>query len=332
MNLIIPMAGIGKRMRPHTLTVPKPLVPVAGKPIVHWLIEDIAKVCGEEIEEIGFIIGEIDEEAKLNLHKIAEQVGAKAKLFRQEEALGTAHAIMCAEECLKGDVIVAFADTLFKAEFDLDKSADGVVWVHNVEDPSAFGVVTLDNEGHITQFVEKPKEFVSNHAIIGIYYFKDGETLRSELNYLLENKIMEKGEYQLTNALENMRAKGKKFAVGEVIEWWDCGNKDATVYTNHRVLQTKADRFKTEANKYPSSTIIDPCYIGDNVTINNSKIGPNVSIGSNTHIENSSIENSIIQTKSVIKNITFRNSMVGNEVTLDGTSQELSIGDYCTQA
>jgi glucose-1-phosphate thymidylyltransferase len=332
MNLIIPMAGIGKRMRPHTLTVPKPLVPVAGKPIVHWLIEDIAKVCGEEIEEIGFIIGEIDEEAKLNLHKIAEQVGAKAKLFRQEEALGTAHAIMCAEECLKGDVIVAFADTLFKAEFDLDKSADGVVWVHNVEDPSAFGVVTLDNAGHITQFVEKPKEFVSNHAIIGIYYFKDGETLRSELNYLLENKIMEKGEYQLTNALENMRAKGKKFAVGEVIEWWDCGNKDATVYTNQRVLQTKADRFKTEANKYPSSTIIDPCYIGDNVTINNSKIGPNVSIGSNTHIENSSIENSIIQTKSVIKNITFRNSMVGNEVTLDGTSQELSIGDYCTQA
>ena len=332
MNLIIPMAGIGKRMRPHTLTVPKPLVPVAGKPIVHWLIEDIAKVCGEEIEEIGFIIGEIDEEAKLNLHKIAEQVGAKAKLFRQEEALGTAHAIMCAEEYLKGDVIVAFADTLFKAEFDLDKSADGVVWVHNVEDPSAFGVVTLDNAGHITQFVEKPKEFVSNHAIIGIYYFKDGETLRSELNYLLENKIMEKGEYQLTNALENMRAKGKKFAVGEVIEWWDCGNKDATVYTNQRVLQTKADRFKTEANKYPSSTIIDPCYIGDNVTINNSKIGPNVSIGSNTHIENSSIENSIIQTKSVIKNITFRNSMVGNEVTLDGTSQELSIGDYCTQA
>ena len=332
MNLIIPMAGIGKRMRPHTLTVPKPLVPVAGKPIVHWLIEDIAKVCGEEIEEIGFIIGEIDEEAKLNLHKIAEQVGAKAKLFRQEEALGTAHAIMCAEECLKGDVIVAFADTLFKAEFDLDKSADGVVWVHNVEDPSAFGVVTLDNAGHITQFVEKPKEFVSNHAIIGIYYFKDGETLRSELNYLLENKIMEKGEYQLTNALENMRAKGKKFAVGEVIEWWDCGNKDATVYTNQRVLQTKADRFKTEANKYPSSTIIDPCYIGDNVTINNSKIGPNVSIGSNTHIENSSIENSIIQTKSVIKNITFRNIMVGNEVTLDGTSQELSIGDYCTQA
>ena len=332
MNLIIPMAGIGKRMRPHTLTVPKPLVPVAGKPIVHWLIEDIAKVCGEEIEEIGFIIGEIDEEAKLNLHKIAEQVGAKAKLFRQEEALGTAHAIMCAEECLKGDVIVAFADTLFKAEFDLDKSADGVVWVHNVEDPSAFGVVTLDNAGHITQFVEKPKEFVSNHAIIGIYYFKDGETLRSELNYLLENKIMEKGEYQLTNALENMRAKGKKFAVGEVIEWWDCGNKDATVYTNQRVLQTKADRFKTEANKYPSSTIIDPCYIGDNVTINNSKIGPNVSIGSNTHIENSSIENSIIQTKSVIKNITFRNSMVGNEVTLDGTSKELRIGDYCTQA
>jgi glucose-1-phosphate thymidylyltransferase len=326
------MAGIGKRMRPHTLTVPKPLVPVAGKPIVHWLIEDIAKVCGEEIVEIGFIIGEIDEEAKLNLHKIAEQVGAKAKIFRQEEALGTAHAIMCAEECLKGDVIVAFADTLFKAEFDLDKSADGVVWVHNVEDPSAFGVVTLDNAGHITQFVEKPKEFISNHAIIGIYYFKDGQMLRDELSYLIENNIMEKGEYQLTNALENMRAKGKKFAVGEVIEWWDCGNKDATVYTNQRVLQTKADRFKNEANKYPSSTIIDPCYIGDNVIINNSKIGPNVSIGSNTYIENSTIENSIIQTKSVIKNITFRNSMVGNEVTLDGTSQELSIGDYSTQA
>ncbi len=332
MNLIIPMAGMGKRMRPHTLTVPKPLVPVAGKPIVHWLIEDIAKVCGETIEEVGFVIGDFGAEVEAQLLEIAAGIGAKGKFFYQEEALGTAHAILCAKECLKGDVIVAFADTLFKADFDLDKNADGVIWVHEVSNPSSFGVVKLDAGNVITDFIEKPTEFVSPYAIIGIYYFKSGENLNSELQYLIDNNIREKGEYQLTNALENMKNKHMQFVAGAVDEWWDCGNKDATVYTNQRLLITKSDLFRFDSARYNGGTnIIAPCFIGKNVKIEGSHIGPYVSIGDDTVLINCHIENSIIQSHSELKNIDCKNSMIGNHVVLDGKGLELSIGDYSTK-
>jgi len=178
MKIIIPMAGMGKRMRPHTLTVPKPLVPIAGKAIVHRLVEDIAKVCGEKIEEVAFIIGDFGKETEQRLIKIAESVGAKGSIYYQREALGTAHAIYCAKESLGGKVVVAFADTLFKADFTLDTSNEGIIWVQKVEDPRPFGVVKLNDKNEITDFVEKPEHFVSDLAIIGIYYFQDGENLK----------------------------------------------------------------------------------------------------------------------------------------------------------
>lgn len=331
MRLIIPMAGMGKRMRPHTLTVPKPLLPVAGKPIVHWLIEDISEVCGEPIEEIGFVTGNFGSETEEQLIAIAESVGAKGRIFYQDEALGTAHAILCAAECLKGDVIVAFADTLFRAKFHLDKSHDGVIWVHKVDNPSSFGVVKYNQDNIITDFVEKPTEFVSDLAIIGIYYFKSGETLHRELQYLIDNDIREKGEYQLTNALENMKNKGMQFTPGAVDEWWDCGNKDATVNTNSRLLETRHELFHVDPARFNGGTkIIEPCFIGKNVKISGSTIGPYVSIGDNTTVENSTISNSIIQNNSRISNIELQNSMIGNHVLLDGRSHEYSIGDYST--
>src|SRR5665213_1507056 len=232
MKIIIPMAGMGKRMRPHTLTVPKPLIPVAGKPMVQRLVEDIATVCNDPIEEIAFIIGptfgKIVEEM---LKGVAAKLGATGKIFYQDEAFGTAHAIMCAKEILEGKVVVAFADTLFKADFKMDTSQEGIIWVQKIEDPKMFGVVKVNAENVITDFVEKPQTFVSDLAIIGIYYFRDGKNLRNELQYLLDNNIRDKGEYQLTNALENMKNKGLKFFPGRVTEWLDCGNKDATVYT-----------------------------------------------------------------------------------------------------
>ena len=143
MKLIIPMAGMGKRMRPHTLPVPTPLLPVAGKPIVHWLIEDIAAVCEQPIDEIAFVIGDFGQETEAKLLEIAKSVGAKGHICYQHEPLGTAHAILCAKESLKGEVIVAFADTLFKAKFHLDTNPDGVIWVHKVENPSSFGAVSI---------------------------------------------------------------------------------------------------------------------------------------------------------------------------------------------
>ena len=171
MKIIVPMAGRGSRLRPHTLTVPKPLVPIAGKPIVQRLVEDITKVCGEKVDEIAFIIGDFGTQVEKDLVAIAESLGAKGSIYHQEEALGTAHAILCAKDSLKGNVVVAFADTLFRADFTLDSSADGIIWVNQIDDPSAFGVVKLNTENVITDFVEKPKEFVSDLAIIGIYYF-----------------------------------------------------------------------------------------------------------------------------------------------------------------
>ena len=326
------MAGMGKRMRPHTLTTPKPLVPLAGKSIVHWLIEDIASVCGDTIDEIGFVVGRFGEETETELLNIAASVGAKGKIFYQDKAEGTGHAILCARECLKGETIVAFADTLFRTDFNLDKSKDGVIWVHQVDNPSSFGVIKYNENNIITDFVEKPKEFVSDLAIIGIYYFKSGETLEAELQYLIDNDIKEKGEYQLTNAMENMKNKGMQFVPGKVDEWLDCGNYAATVYTNQRVLVNKANQFTIDTDRFDESvTINEPCYIAEGVHLKNCEIGPFVSIGNNSSIENSVIRNTVVQNNTQIKNFKCENSMIGNHVSIDGDSLEYSIGDFSSQ-
>lgn len=324
------MAGMGKRMRPHTLTTPKPLIPIAGKPMVQHIVEDIIKVCDEQVDEIAFVVGRFGKEAENNLIAVAESLGAKGSIFYQDEPQGTAHAIMCAKDCLTGKVVVAFADTLFVANFKMDSSQEGIIWVQKVEDPKPFGVVKLDANNVITAFVEKPQEFVSDLAIIGIYYFKDGEYLRSELQYLLDNKIKEKGEYQLTNALENMKAKGTRFSSGKVTEWLDCGNKDATVYTNQRVLEVTKNKARNSNFVNKNSQIIEPCFIGENVQLIDSTVGPYVSVGDNSVIENSVVKNSIIQTNSKVLKAELSNSMVGNYAEFSGRSNDASISDYST--
>lgn len=332
MNIIVPMAGMGKRMRPHTLSTPKPLIPVAGKPIVQRLVEDISEMCSDKIEEIAFVIGDFGKEAEEHLLQVAERLGAKGKIYHQDIALGTAHAILCAEPSLKGNVIIAFADTLFYADFKIDKSKDGIIWVNRIDDPSAFGVVVLDEKGVIKDFVEKPSEFISDLAIIGIYYFRDGENLKKELQHLIDNDIKIKGEYQITTALENMLKKGAQFTTAQVKEWLDCGNKDATVYTNQRVLELNKQKNLVSASAtIENSTITPPCFIGDKAVIKNSSIGPHVSIGAATTIENSQVKNSIIQTNSTIRNRVLQNSMIGHYVYLNGKGEEVSIGDYSTE-
>jgi len=328
MKIIVPMAGRGSRLRPHTLTVPKPLLPLAGKPIVQRLVEDIAKVSDENIDEIAFIIGDFGTETEEQLKEIAKSLGAKGSVYHQDEALGTAHAILCAKDSLEGNVVVAFADTLFRADFKLDTENDGIIWVNQIDNPSAFGVVKLDEEGTITDFVEKPKKFVSDLAIIGIYYFKSGEKLRNELQYLIDNDIRENGEYQITNALENMKQKGAKFKTGQVTAWMDCGNKNVTVETNQRVLAFEGKNIIEGNYTNENSVIIESCFIGENVVLKNTIIGPHVSVGNNTTIENSVIENSIIQNETFICNSNFKNSMIGNKVNFQGKAQDLSIGDY----
>ena len=331
MKILVPMAGMGKRMRPHTLTIPKPLIPVAGKPIVQHLVEDISRMSGEKVDEIAYVIGDFGAEVEKQLVKIAKDLGAKGTIHYQNEPLGTAHAILCAESALKGNLIVAFADTLFRANFKVDAEEEGVIWVHKVENPSSFGVVKLAKDGVITEFVEKPQHFVSDLAIIGIYYFKDGENLRKELQYLIDNEVKDKGEYQLTSALENMKNKGMKIKAGEVLEWLDCGNKDATVYTNQRVLEMgKHLHSMVDEVVMKDSLIVQPCYIGRNVHITQSVIGPHVSIGDNSIVRNSVISNSIIQNHTQIEGKVIANSMVGNHVHLKAKPEDVSIGDYTT--
>ncbi|MGB0428084.1 MAG: sugar phosphate nucleotidyltransferase [Flavobacteriales bacterium] len=330
MKIIIPMAGRGSRLRPHTLTVPKPLVPIAGKSIVERLVKDITNVCGEQIDEVAFIIGDFGSDVEKQLMQIADDIDAKGHIFHQEEALGTAHAILCAKQCLEGEVIVAFADTLFKADFKLDKTKDSVIWVQKVEDPSAYGVVKMDKDV-ITDFVEKPKTFVSDLAIIGVYYFKDGGFLKSELQYLIDNNIIENGEYQLTNALESMKEKGSVFGVGSVKEWLDCGNPKAAIHANNRILAMKYEdgiNLVSSNVNLINSVVNQPCYIGNNVTLENANVGPYVSIGDNSIVKDSVLKNSLIQSNTKITEAVLDNSMIGNHVIYKGSSKAVSIGDY----
>ena len=335
MKIIVPMAGRGSRLRPHSLTVPKPLIPVAGQPIVHRLVKDIAKVLNEPIEEIAFVLGDpafFGDDVVLSLKHLAESLGARASIYRQDQPLGTGHAIMCAEPSLSGPVVIAYADTLIRADFDLDPEADAVIWVKQVDKPEAYGVVKLNANQEIVELVEKPEQFVSDLAVIGIYYFKDVSILKEELQHVLDNNIINGGEYQINDGIKGMMAKGKVFKTGQVEEWMDCGNKAVTIETNTRMLGfLKSDgeeELVSSSVVLNNSTVIEPCFIGENVVLNNSTIGPNVSVGANCVIENSIVKNSLIQTHTTIKNANLDEAMIGNHVHYDGNFNKISIGDY----
>ena len=328
------MAGRGSRLRPHTLTVPKPLIPVAGKPIVHRLVEDIAGVLDQEIEEIAFILGDpafFGDEVVESLKQLAQNLGAKPSIYRQLDPKGTGHAIMCAEPSLSGPAVIAYADTLIRADFNLDQDADSVIWTKKVDNPSAFGVVNLNDRNEIIELVEKPETYVSDQAVIGIYYFKDVGVLKKELQYVLDHNIIHGGEYQINDGIKRMMADGKVFKTGTVDEWMDCGNKEVTVATNAKMLgflEASGEPLISVDITLENANIIEPCFIAEGVILKNSSIGPYVSIGKGTIIEHSTVKNSIIQTHSVIKNATLDNAMIGNHAIFDANFTNVSLGDY----
>lgn len=329
------MAGRGSRLRPHSLTVPKPLIPVAGQPIVHRLVKDIAKVLKQPIEEVAFVLGDpafFGDDVVEKLEKLAKDLGAKASIYRQDKPLGTGHAIMSAKPSLSGPAVIAYADTLIRAEFDLDTHADSVIWTKQVDNPEAYGVVKLNANNEIIELVEKPSSFVSDQAVIGIYYFKEVSELKDKLQEVLDENVMNGGEYQINDGIKRMMADGKVFKTGTVDEWMDCGNKTVTLETNSKMLGfLKADAVEQlvdDSVSIENSTIIEPCYIAKNVTLLNSTVGPNVSIGEGTSIENSTVKNSLIQTNSQIKNATLDEAMIGNHVKYNGEFTKISIGDY----
>lgn len=332
MNIVIPMAGRGSRMRPHTLTTPKPLIPIAGKPMVHRIVSDIAATGNQKIDEVAFIIHRsFGQQAEEDLKAVAASFGAVGKIYYQDKPLGTADAILCAADSLNGNTFIAFADTLFKAEFSIDLEKDAIIWTQQIDDPSAFGVVELNDKGVVVNFVEKPTEFVSDLAIIGVYYFKDGQNLKAELQYLIDNDIKDKGgEFQLTEAMENMKKKGLQFYTGQVEEWLDCGNKNATLNTLERMLVIKKDQEEMRGKnvQLDNATIIEPCFIGDNVQITNSVVGPYASLEAGAIVDNAIVKSSIVGKNSKVKNCIIEKSLLGNNVDCQSKAEELSLGDF----
>lgn len=334
MKIIIPMAGNGSRLRPHTLTIPKPFIPIAGKPIVERLLNEIIDLLKEiQIQEICFIIRTGDQEGQKSLVEIGKKLKIKICFFFQEQPLGTAHALFCAKKAFSGPIIIAFADTLFKTKFNLNFNSQGAIWIKKVKDPSAFGVAKLDENKYIKELKEKPTSFFSDLALIGIYYFKEGQNLKNELE-LLDFKPDKKQEYQLTVVLEKLINKGIKLSSVEVDEWMDCGNKTATLSANHRILEFEygTKNFIHPKAKIIDSLIVSPCFIGENASIENSKVGPFVSVGQHTKIQNSNISHSLIQDHTLIAQSNLSNSMIGNHATCIDLSKEISLGDYSSFA
>lgn len=328
MKLIIPMAGRGTRVRPHSHTVPKPLLPVAGTMIIERLVETFIRTLDRKIDEIVYILGpDFGQDIKDQLTAMSDRHDAKTTFRVQFPALGTAHAVACANEDLEGEVIVAFADTLFdsKEKFNLD-GADSVIWLKQVDDPSRFGVAVHEGE-KITGFVEKPEKFISDLAIIGVYYFKDGAELKRQVNRVMDDGLKGPGgEYFLTAALDNMINDGKVFKIATVDEWLDCGTLPAWLETTGEIVAKEGSIF--DHSRFPGCTINEPVFIDKDVTIENSSIGPKVSIESGTVIKNSTIENSIIRDNASLDNVHTEGSTIGAYTSLKNVKGKIDVGDH----
>lgn len=325
MNLIIPMAGKGTRLRPHTLSTPKPLLEIAGKSIVQRIVDLVSQSTTAKIKNIGFIIESKNVEIESMLFQMCSENNILCTVFYQGNPRGTAHAIYSAKKLLKGPTLIIFADTLFETSLSLSLEAEGCIFVKEVKDPSAYGVVKINKKGHVTEFVEKPKNPISNLAIIGLYYFKEGQVLSQALKEILDHEIIEKGEYQITTALENLKKSGLKFSAHTVDKWLDFGTPKNVLASHLSILNKE----KISYGEYQNTTITPPCYIHPSAKIKNSVIGPNVSIGKNTTITASTIQNSIIQSNSRIEGAIFNNSIIGHHVDFTNNFNEVSIGDYC---
>ncbi len=329
MKIIIPMAGKGKRLRPTTLTIPKPLIPIAGQSIVERLTRKISAMLPHRITDIGYVVRDLDAATESELRALAEQMGARGHIFYQDEPLGTAHAILCARPLLDGPVTIAFADTLFYADITIDPADDGIIWVKKVDDPTQYGVVVTDADLIIRRFEEKPETFVSDLAIIGIYYFKDGAGLAEELQYLLDHDIRTKGEYQLTDAMDNMRRKGKRLRAGLVDEWLDCGNRDTLLHTLRRVMMRELPEGQVaEGATVRNATLIPPYYIGPGAVVEEAVIGPGTALEAGSHVRQAIVRGSMLLNDATVRRAVLDHSVVGQHARYEGRMHTTHLSDY----
>ena len=317
MKVIIPLAGFGARLRPHTFTKPKPLINVAGKPVLAHILDSLA---GLDVDEMVFIVGHLGDQIQAY---VSENYNFHARYVEQKELKGQAHALYLAREYLTGPILIVFVDTIFEADLlHLPTDYDGVLYVKEVPDPRRFGVAVI-KDGAIARLVEKPTEPVSNLAVIGVYYIRQGERLLAAIEELLRRDIKTKGEYFLADALQLMIDGGAKFKAVTLDVWEDCGKPETVLQTNRYLL----DKTGGHAGNTEDSVIIPPVYIADSARVIQSVIGPYVTIADKAVVQRSIVQDSIIDKGARVEDATLTLSLIGDNALVRGECVQLNVGD-----
>ncbi|MEF8797723.1 MAG: sugar phosphate nucleotidyltransferase [Salinivenus sp.] len=329
MKLIVPMAGRGTRVRPHSHVTPKPLLKVKGRSIVERIVDTFAEVLPQVPDEGIFVLGpDFGQDIRDQLTALCEKRGMDAHFPVQREALGTAHAVGAADEHLEGDGVVVFADTIFLREDDIevDPDADVVAFVREVDDPRRFGIAVRDGE-QVTELVEKPDDPVTNEALIGIYYVRELTDLKAQIDRLIENDLRGAGgEFQLTDALNNYLQEGARFTTASVDAWMDCGTMPALLETTGRILDHESDDLRQ--GTVTDSVIHDPVYVGPDATIENAVVGPYVSVEEGATVENTVVRDSIVFREATVENAVLADTVVGRHAAVRQQVQSLNVGDH----
>jgi len=322
MKVIIPLAGKGTRLRPHTHITPKPMLKIAGKPVIDYVMDDLERL--GNVEQVIYITGHLKD--KVELYARAKYP-FDAVFIEQEVQDGTAGAVALARPYVDQPVFIIFVDTIFDADLSVVNRSDddGIIWVKTVDDYQRFGVVVTDADGHMTKIVEKPSTPISKRANIGLYYIKNWKLLYEGIDWTLKQP-KNKGEFYLTDAFQYMIDHGAKIKVIDVEGWYDAGEQGTLLETNRTILDK--GRARRPKSVPAGVTVIDPVYIEDDVTLAASTIGPNVSIGSGSRVEGSQLRDTIVGTGTTVSNSTLTGSMIGDSAVIDGVRGQLNISDH----
>lgn len=324
MKIVIPMAGYGTRLRPHTWSKPKPLVTVAGKPVLGHVLDMFETL--PSIDEVVFIVGYLG--TQVQDYVARAYPGLKARYVEQTEMLGQSHAVWLAREGLSGPMLLVFVDTLIDTDLSglASEKAEAVAWVKAVPDPRRFGVAELGPDGLVRRLVEKPQDAANNLAVVGMYYLRQAERLVSAIESQMAAKTMLHGEFFLADALTILLRQGLKMRVQPVDVWHDCGKPDTLLETNRYLLEHGSDNSALAAQR-PGVVVIPPVYIDPAAVVTEAVIGPNVSIGAGCEVRRSLVQDSIIDEGSQILDTALSASLIGREARVIGRYRSLNVGD-----
>lgn len=326
MKVIIPVAGIGSKLRPHTHTQPKTLVPIAGKPILAHIVDALIE---GGLKEFVFVLGYLGEKIESFITTYYAQSNIKVEFVVQEPREGSAHAIWVCKALVEkeSEFLIVLGDTI--ANFDLQEvieSEYAILGVRKVSNPMSFGIAELGEDGFVKKLIEKPKIPKSNMALVGIYKIVQVTKFFDSIEYMMQNHLKTNNEYQLTDTLMRLIHEGEKISVIQVDNWFDCGRKETLLEANAILLNTQQFKYK-EYKGFTNTIIIPPVSIGKDCKIENSIVGPNVAVGENTIMKNTIVSNSIVGSYSELSDVALKNSIIGNDTSLKGLVQSLNIGD-----